>query len=211
MSEANQTDALAVVVDAVQLEQATATWPAQGLCRGWGREREWWLKERGKIAKTVTGVVSRPGTQAVTMSHKADHLGTRMRKAGSDHVAGLLRLTPASSPILARTFQTLRKLCILSLPRSCTLFLDIYYISTLHIPANVHFVSVPINPHHDKRHLDILTLFIRNNHLQYQVVLPIWDRLLANHGHYLTDLLLHPGRGLDESTQSDVIEASWTG
>lgn len=39
MSEVDQTDALAVVVDAVQLEQATATWPAQGLCRGWGRER----------------------------------------------------------------------------------------------------------------------------------------------------------------------------
>lgn len=207
MSEVDQTDALAVVVDAVQLEQATATWPAQGLCRGWGREREWWLKERGKIAKTVTGVVSRPGT--------GSHNESQSRPPGDTHAEGRVgpcrRATHACLKPYSRSSQTLRKLCILSLPRSCTLFLDIYYISTLHIPANVHFVSVPINPHHDKRHLDILTLFIRNNHLQYQVVLPIWDRLLANHGHYLTDLLLHPGRGLDESTQSDVIEASWAG
>lgn len=80
MSGVDQTDALAVVVDAVQLEQATATWPAQGLCRGWGREREWWLKERGKIAKTVTGVVSRPGT--------GSHNESQSRPPGDTHAEG---------------------------------------------------------------------------------------------------------------------------
>lgn len=79
MSEADQTDALAVVVDAVQLEQATATWPAQGLCRGWGGEGVVAERKR-KIAKTVTGVVSRPGT--------GSHNESQSRPPGDTHAEG---------------------------------------------------------------------------------------------------------------------------